>query len=371
MDKNVCDIFNKYKITEFLGDIYEKHLLNNKFMEFLMTIISFIISYEINDKTNKEINFPVILPCIKIMATQIRLSYPANLFYKYIFKLYQLVSFRNSDLYYEIIKYNIHKELMNIYPSITEKIEIIKLKLKEILSISKEQQINKEEYDKYQEELDFYESSLLIILKILGKLMSLEDGIITQTLLSAGISSFLTKALQSHDIRIIKNVCFCISNICAGTCGQISYLFNDNTLYELIKVSKNILEAMEMRQEKDDYYSQLKDAFREINYVFALTIVNTLKEKMIPFVECENYTPIVILMKGLKYLELKNNIELIEYIFSAIKKIMAFKDDFEKKILFVMEKYELKENLEKIIIKEDLNIAQKAGEIHDSIFGII
>ena len=45
MDRNVCDIFNKYKITEFLGDIYEKHLLNNKFMEFLMTIISFKTIY--------------------------------------------------------------------------------------------------------------------------------------------------------------------------------------------------------------------------------------------------------------------------------------------------------------------------------------
>lgn len=371
MDKNVCNIFSKYKITDFFGEIYEKHLLNNKFMEFLMTIISFIISYEINDESSKEINLPVLLPCIKIMATQIRLSYPANLFYKYIYKLYQLTTFTNSDLYYEIINFKIHKELMNIYPAISEKIEIIKLKLKEITSISNEQLINKEEYDKYQEELDYYESSLLIILKILGKLMFLEDGIITQSLLNAGISSFLSNALQSHDIRIIKNAGFCMSNICAGTCGQISYLFNDNTLYELIKVSKNILEAMETRQEKDDYYFQLKDAFREINYVFALTIANTLKEKMIPFVECENYTPIVILMKGLKYLELEKNIELFDYIFDAIKKLMAFKDDFEKKILFVMEKYELKENLEKIIIRGNLNIAKKAEEIHDSIFGII
>ena len=28
MDKNVCEIFNKYKITNFYGEIYEKKLLN-------------------------------------------------------------------------------------------------------------------------------------------------------------------------------------------------------------------------------------------------------------------------------------------------------------------------------------------------------
>ena len=371
-DKNVCDIFTKYKITEFFEEIYEKYLLNKEFMEHLMEIISHIIVHQYNEfhKTSK-VNLSIVLPLIKIIATQIRINYEANLLYKYLYRLYQLCTFQETDIYYEIVNCKLHKDFMCIYPAIEEKVELLKENLKEILSSSKGEIINKEQLTKSQKDLDYYEYSLLVILKILGKLMCLDDNILTQTLLNSGISSFLTKTLHSHDLRVIKNVCFCMCNICSGTYGQTSYLFNDNTLYELIKISKNILDAIELRQEIDDYYSQLLDTFKEINLVFSLTIYNSLSERIVPFCQCENYTVIIVLVKGLKYLLGKNNEDVINTIFEAINKIIMFKTDFVKNILFIMEKYGLKENLENIIITGNLSISKTADEIHESLFGLI
>ena len=372
MDKNVCDIFNRYNITEFFGEIYEKYLLDNKLMGHLMSIISYIIYYLYNAFIAKlKVNISILLPLIKIIATQIRINYPPNLLYKYLYKIYQICSFVNSDLDYEIINCKLHKELMSIFPTIEEKVELLKQKLKEFLSLPKEEITNNEELAKYKEDLECYENSLLAILKIFGKLMYLDDGIVTQTLLNAGISSFLTKTLQSNDIRIIKNASFCISNICAGTYGQSSYLFNDNTLYELIKVSKNILEAIELSQKKDDYYLQLLDALREINFVFSLTISNTLIEKVIPFCQCENYTVIIILMKGLNILLGDKNQDLFSSMFIAINKLILFTKDYDNNIFFNMEKYGLNENLEKIIITGSLALAKEAEKIHESLYGLI
>lgn len=373
MDKNVCDIFNRYNIAEFFGEIYEKYLLDNKLMGYLMAIISYIIYHLYNAFFEKsKVNISILIPLIKIIATQIRINYPPNLLYKYIYKIYQLCSFVDTDIHYEIINCKLHKELISIFPTIEEKVALLNQKLKEFLSLPKEEITkHQDEVTKYKDDLEYYDNSLLAILKIFGKLMYLDDGIITQNLLNAGISSFLTKVLQSNDIRIIKNACFCISNICAGTYGQSSYLFNDNTLYELIKVSKNILEAIELRQEKDDYYLQLLDVFREINFVFSITISNTLIEKVIPFCQCENYTVIIILMKGLNILLGDKNQDLFSSMFIAINKLILFTKDYDNNIFFNMEKYGLKENLEKIIITGSLALAKEAEKIHESLYGLI
>ena len=368
LDKNVCEIFNKYKITEFFEEIYEKQLLDNKFMEILTYILCTIINYE-TKKPEKRINISILLPCIKIIATQLRPNYAASKLYKYIYKIYELCSIKNSDLYYKMINSKIHKELMNLYPIIFEKGELIKQQLKEIDSSN--QELSKEEISKYQIENDYYYSCSLLILKILGKLMSLDDGILTQTLLNADISSFLKPIILTNDIRTIKNACFCLSNICAGTYGQIAYLFKNNTLYELIKVSKNIYEAMEYSKEKGDYYCQLKDTFREINYVFALTIYNGLFERIVPFVKCDDYTPVMIIIKGLKiYCDISNK-DLLDTILSAIGKIISFNNYFEDDICDIMEKFGLKENLENILLNKNWDLFKQAENLYDSIFGLI
>ena len=368
LDKNICEIFNKYKITQFFEEIYEKNLLSNKFMDVLTYILCSIINFEIKKPENK-INISNLLPCIKIIATQLRPNYAASTLYKYIYKIYELCTIKDSDIYYKIINSKIHKELMNIYPIIFEKSEFIKQQLKET-NLS-EQQFSQEEISKYQEESDYYYSSCLLILKILGKLMSLDDGILTQTLLNANISSFLKPIILTNDIRTIKNACFCLSNICAGTYGQIAYLFHNNTLYELIKVSKNILEAMEYNKEKGDYYYQLKDTLREINYVFALTIHNGLFEKIVPFAKCDDYTPVMIIIKGLKIFCDINNQDLLDVILKTIYKLISFNNCLEDDICEIMEKFGLKENLENILLNKNWEVFEEAESLYDSIFGLI
>ena len=48
-----------------------------------------------------------------------------------------------------------------------------------------------------------------------------------------------------------------------------------------------------------------------------------------------------------------------------------FSKDCDKNIFFVMEKYGLKENLEKIIITGSLSLGKIAEEIHESLYGLI
>lgn len=371
INKNVCDIFNKYKIIEFFAEIYEKYLLNSKLMEFITFSICNNISFEIK-KSDKLCNILIFLPSIKIFASQLRPNLAPGILYKYIFKLFELLEKKKPDIYYEMVNCKIHKEMMNLYPIISSKKKLLTQKLNEIISSNKE--LAKEEFENFQKDqndLEYYQSICLLILKILGKLMSLDDGILTQTLLNANIASFLYPLIQSNDIRTVKNACFCISNICAGTYGQISYLFKNNTLYELIKVSKNIYEAMELRKEKDDYYFQLKDTFREVNFVFTLTISNSNFENCVPFAKCDNYYAVNILMKGMKIFCNLDNEDLIDYILYAIEKLIALNNYFNDEIIDVMEKYGLKENLEKILMVKKWKIYKHAENIYDAIFGAI
>ena len=333
-DKNVCEIFNKYKIIHFFGEIYEKNLLNNKFMEHIMIIIGNIINYEI-EKNDKYKDISYLLPCIKIISTQLRPNYPASLLNKYIYHLYNLISFGNSDIFYEIINCKIHRDLMNLYSLISEKLNSLKQDLNpdsKIFILKTPEQISKDYKD-----IEFYKNIHLLILKILGGLMSTDDGILTQTLLNANISLFLKNLLKSDDIRVIKNVCFCISNICAGTCGQISYLLKDNTFYELILVSKNI------------------------------AISNSIFEKIMTSLKSCDFIIIKILVKGLIIFQEKKYEDILEIIFEVIRKIYLF-DNNKSNFIDIMEKYGLKENLENLIQNGSKSARIISDALYNSIF---
>lgn len=370
LDKNTCDIFNKYNIIKFFEEIYEKHLLDNKFIEYIIFSICNIISFEL--KKPKQCNFSVFIPCIKIFATQLRPYYAPDILYKYIYKLYELCISKDMNIYYEIINCKIHKELMSIYPHISEQYEILNQKLQKIAS--SKQNMSKEELDQYQKDkrdMEYLHSICLIILKILGKLMYLEDGILTQTLLNANICKFLYPLIHSNDIRIVKNVCFCLSNISSGTYGQLAYLFNENILYELIKVSKNIYDAMQLSKEKNDYYCQLRDTFREITFVFTSTINNSNFENCVPFVKSNDYTVVMVLMKGLELFGNINDEDLILAMLSAIEKLNSINHYFEGNIIAIMEKFGLKENLERIMMNKNWENVGYVEMIYDALFGEI
>ena len=385
-NEKVCAIFLKYNILEFFEEIYERHLLDNDFMKNLMNCMKNFIAYVINKhKIKKNKDFLCLLPCIKIIRTQIRPNYSADLLFNYIYKLYEIACFNSSDVYYEMTNCKIQNEIMNIYPIIIQYIEELKNNIniyeKEykntINNVNNEQDKQYQKYKKDLKDLETYKQICLVILKILGKLMSLDDGILTQTLINSGIASFLKIVLQSHEVRVIKNAAFCISNICAGTCGQIGDLINNNTLLELIKVSKNIYDALNYSENnKNENFSELKDALREINYVFSLTIENSIYEKLVPLVRYNNYTIVLVLLKGLNLLNYKDDVDLFSNILESLYKLIVFDrtekiDDTINNVLSfteVMERNGLKETLEKLQLIKNKIIANQAHRIYDALY---
>jgi len=362
------EYFHHYKIINFFEEIYERNLLNNNFMSNLMSCLWNFINYKF--KNSEDILN--LLPSIKIIKTQLRPNLQPELLNKYIYTLYTLTLYKSIDMFYEMCNCKIHKELMNIYPICIENIENIKSQINENDSnIDYED----EKYKKNVKSIEIYKNICLMILKVLGKLMSLEDGILTQTLIDSGIAKFLNFVLQSHDIRVIKNACFCISNICAGTCGQISNLYDSNTLFELTKVSKNIYDALEYNGKfKNEYFNELKDAFREINFVYSLTILNSIYEKLVPFIKYGNYIILLILLKGLEIFDERND-DLLELILESINKLIIFDqsdkyNDMNDNLSLVqfLEKYGLKEILEKIKSYKNKILVETAGKIYDSVF---
>ena len=362
------EYFLNFKIINFFEEIYERNLLNNNFMSNLMSCLWNFINYKFKD-TKDVFN---LLPSIKIIKTQLRPNLQPELLNKYIYTLYTLTLYKSIDIFYEMCNCKIHKELMNIYPVCIENIDNISSQINENDSkIDYENEI----YEKNIKSIEIYKNICLMILKVLGKLMCLEDGILTQTLIDSGIAKFLNVVLQSHDIRVIKNACFCISNICAGTCGQISNLYDNNTLFELTKVSKNIYDALEYNGKfKNEYFNELKDAFREINFVYSLTILNSIYDKLVPFIKYDNYIILLILLKGLEIFDERNE-DLLELILESINKLIIYDqtdkyNDMNDNLSFVQffEKYGLKEILEKIIFYKSQNLVEKAAKIYDSIF---
>ena len=382
----ICEILLKYKIIDFFDEIYERHLLEIDFMKNLMSCISDFINYKLNMKKKGNNNSPLcLLPSINIIKTQLRPNISPELLNKFFYSLYNLTFFNSLDIYLKMTSNKIHKELMNIYPIIIGKIDELNSEIKEYKSNNNQMNNNKKEEEKYEKNiknLENYKSIILLILKILGKIMSLDDAILTQTLIDSGIANFYNYVLQSNDVRIIKNASFGISNICAGTYGQLACLYESNTFVELIKVSKNIYEALDYNSKLNNvYYSELKDAFREINFVFSLAIINSVFEKSIPLVKYNNCIVVLFLIKALNILNENGMEQLMEYILSALYKLIVFDRGEKKKnnennkdnnnnldIVEFMEINGIKEYLEKLKSNKNEKVVGKAEIIYNAIF---
>ena len=370
---------------DFFNEIYERHLLDNDFMKNLLSCIWNFISYKLNMKKKGDSDGPLcLIPSIKIIKTQIRPNLPSELLNKYIYSLYNLTFFNSFDIYLNMTNNKIHQELMNIYPIIIGKINELNIKVKEYES--KNNIINhnikeEEKYTKLLKNIENYKYIILMILKILGKMMSLDEGILTQTLIDSGIANFYNYVLQSNDTKIIKNASFGISNICAGAYGQISCLYEKNTFIQLIKVTKNIYEALEYNSKlKNVYFSELKDAFREINFVFSLAIINSLYEKSIPLIKYDNCVVVLFLIKALHILNENGYEDLIKCILSALYKLIIYdrgeqtknndnnKDNNYLDIIEFMEINGIKEYLEKLKSNMSEEIVDKAEIIYNCIF---
>ena len=331
----VKQILQNYKIISFFEEIYEKYILDSNFMENLIKCLGHFIDSRFDKNKN-------ILCSIKIIKSQLNKNTPIDLLEKY-------VPFDDNI--------------------------ISKLKINQNMNL------------KYINDEDFYDIEIakkilrqlrLLILKILGNLFSLEEVLYTQKIIDYNISIFLNKVLKFTDIKIIKNAFYCISNICLGSYGQISNLYNNNTIIIALNVAKNIYETIISKNQfinnllKEDFIC----ALREIDYSFSYLIINSLFEKLIPIIKYDNYIIIHLLLKGIQLFE--DNYQekkLLSFILKAISKLLQYEksneDDTKEEninLIDLLGKNGFKEILEKLQTNSDEDIVDDAEKIFDEFF---
>ena len=357
----VRQMFQNYKILQFFNEIYEKFIFDNNFMNNLILCIGHFINSRFSDNS--------CLISIKIIKTQLNANIPLEIVVKYVYILYNLSYYNEEKVYIEMIKNDIPTVLMNIYPFNNEKTEKY---YKE-----KEEDINNNIKEK-----DSKRELCLLILKILGKMLSTENKNISKNIIDNGIAKFLNKVFQSNDIKIIKNAFFCLSNLCAGSYGQISYLYDNDTIFEAFKVAEYVYDILFSNNKFIDSFitQDFIKTFREITYVISLIIINSLYERLIPFARNHNYAIVKMLLKGLKIFPEyynKNNKNLIIYMLNAISKLNKYeKNNDEEELLKnniskyseFLEQNEFKEILENLLVNPDENIADVAQSIYDEFF---
>ena len=364
----VKSVFKNYNIIQFFNEIYDKFVFDKNFMENLIICMGHFIISRFGDNNT--------LCSIKIIKTQLNQNIPIDLLIKYVYILYNLTFFQNQKVYEEMIKNEIQKDLMNIYPFTDNNININNKKEEK----SDDNKIDFFIEDKNSQNRDCKDLRLLI-LKILGKMMSSENNEITQKILDSGFAKFINNVFKSTDIKIIKNAFFCLSNICAGTYGQISNLFDNDTVFEAFKIAQYVYETLDSNNKlvNSSERQVFINTFKIINKCISLIIINSLYEKIIPYIRNHNYSIIKIVLKGLQIC-LEDNIDnrnkdLIILILNSISKLYVYENDKDEDIIMnnsiifseFLEKNGFKEILDKLLINSDDNIAEAAENIYDEL----
>ena len=361
----VKSVFQNYNIIQFFNEIYDKFIFDKIFMENLILCIGHFVNSRFGDNN--------IICSIKIIKTQLNSSTPNELLIKYTYILYNLVYYKNQKVYEEMTKNEIQKDLMNIYPFINN-------------NKQKEEKIDENKIGFFIEEKNIknedYRELRLLILKILGKMLNSENNEITQKILDSGFAKFINNVFKSTDIKIIKNAFICLVNICAGTYGQISNLFDNDTIFEAFKIAQYIYEALDSNNKfinsfvNDDFIN----TFKVINNFISLTIINSLYERIIPFIQNHDYAIVKILLKGLNIFA-DNNIDssnkyLIIQILNSISKLNVYEDNKGMEDIIMknsidfsdfLEKNGFKEILDKLLLNSDVNIVEIADQIYEEL----
>ena len=352
---------HNFKIVEFFNEIYQKYLLNDKIMENMILCLGHFINSRFSTKKD-------IICSINIIKSQLNQNTKFKLLYQYTYFLYNMIFYTSPDILKIMIDEDLHCRLMELFPFEED--------YESNIDNNNINEININDKDFYRKHLLNFQ---LLIIKILGKMLSIEESTFIQKILDSGIANFLNKLLQLSNIRIIRNTFFCIQNICQGNYGQISYLFNSNTISLSLQVAKNVYEALISKNQfmKNLAKIDFVKALREIDYEFSFVIINSLEEKIIPIVKYENHVVLLFLLEGFKYLEdNKKDNELASYMIGAISKLLDFfkkdEDNYANltnaSLVEFLEKNGFKEILLKLINNSDETIMKFAENIFDEFF---
>ena len=360
-NNKIKDELLKYNIIEYYNEIYHKYCLDNEFAHELLICIG---NFTINPSKKYIKQYIVIIKLI-----QIHLNISTNLKWlnKYLFFLNNLFSLNSNEILREMVEEEIYKKLINIYP---------------FGNIS-------EDEDGEGENKAYIKSMQILIIKILGKILSIDeddDDSTIKALINYGIINFLNKVIDSiytsldnDNIKLIKNIAFCLSNICTGDYDQINELYKSQIFIKLIKIGSNIYMALKNNFNlKENETKLIQEAFREICYVFCLTIINSVYDKLIPFAQYQNSIVIIFIIEALKLF--KNKYDLIELSLKSLCHLANYDkeiDEFNKKIRVsdynisfseIMERNGIKNIIELLMKSNNHEIRHLSEELYDNLF---
>ena len=358
----IKNLFLKYNIFQYFLEVYEKYYLDNRFInKLLMCIGNFIIN-----PCKEYVNQYFLI--IKIIKSQINSSTKIIYLNKYIFYIYNLLSYNICEINNEIIKENIFKDLIDIYP-----FKDFKNKM-----YNNNNLINDEE----KKDKEYLVKMKLLILKTLGKIISLdENGLIAGKIIDYNITDFLNKIIDesANDIKIIRNAAFCISNLCVESYEFINKLYNEGICLKLIKIGENIYKALKYDIEpKEDQIEELNKTFSEICYVLGLIINNSIYEKLLPLVKYNNFIFINFIIEALKIFQ--NNIQLIDLCLNSLYHLISYDKAIEGYNYSIriselnvsfsefMDRNGIKSILENYIINDNKEICKLADKLYNIIY---
>ena len=352
-----------YNIFEYFNEIYEMYNLDNQILHnLILNMGNFIFN------SNKEY-IKQYIKIIKIIKTQINSSTDFKLLNQFIFFIYNILLFNSEEIINEIFKEEIIKKLINIYP----------------FEINDENTINIIENE--DDMIKYGNNIRILILKFIGKILSLDyeekEESYIQKLIDCDVINFFNKIIDcsKNDFKIIKNVAFCISNICTGNYNQINKLYNVGIFIKLIEIGNNIYQFLKNNINlsiKENDINDIYLAFREICYVFSLVIINLTYEKVLPLVKYQNCIIIIFIIEALKIFQ--NKVEFVDLYLNSLYHLIIYDksiEEFNYKIRVsdlnisfseFMDRNGIKPILENIFLDKESKINKLAEKIYDSIY---
>ena len=207
----------------------------------------------------------------------------------------------NDDSDDIIIKYffenEIYKNLIEIYPFNNDIVDI-------------------------NEEKNFIDNIKVLILKIFGKILAINDkNDLIKKLIDFGLINFLEKILSSYlnpnsdfnnnnNLSILKNLFLCISNL-SMEIYYINIFYNKDIISKLIKIGNNIYNLLKDNFNINNNNKNIFNLFRETCYLLALIVINSEYQKLIPIIKYNNNIIIIFFIEGLDLFSKKNNIILL------------------------------------------------------------
>lgn len=313
--------------------IYNTFQLDNQIIEVLITSICNLCSY--SSFPDYDIYFEKIIPIT-----------------------YSILS--SSDFYYLNMGLYILNKLSVRISLIDHIIECqIHLKIMQIYSTIETMNFNVEKNEKIK----------LLCIKIIGNILY-GDSVHTQVMINSNIIDFLNNVLRENNLRILKTAIWSICNIANNSFGQITSLFDKDTVYYVLQIGIKIYEVMENNDYNQDKRDLLLEVLKEVCFLITSTICGSLFSMLVPFIQYKNNSIIKIICLGLEIFQ--NNEELVISLMDAIHKIIAIdysmNNSNKRSYVELLFQFGVKEKIQRLIQNSNIKIQEKAESLFEILF---